>query len=102
MGGRASVCDHYNRSHERQCRQPTLSCYQCQPTLSCNQCSQVRHYVKECPKAIHGGITSPMGGREDQRQVVQARVYALGEVDEDTLEIKEAGIIIGMDFLGLK
>lgn len=46
-----------------------------------------------------------MGGRGSQRQAaIKTRIYALtlGKVDENTPEIEEASVIIGMNLLGLE
>lgn len=86
MGGRTQLYGHFHRSHEGECLQASLSYY---------THGRVGNFTKDCPQAFPIHKTSLIGGQRDQRQVAQARVYALtlGEFNKDALETHEAGVI---------
>ncbi|KAF5442957.1 hypothetical protein F2P56_035562 [Juglans regia] len=86
IGGRAPVCGRCNRAHEGECRQGWNQCF---------QCGQMGHFACECPNWTQGNQGGHHSARTNQRQLVQAWVYALtpGSAGDEVPETQDAGIM---------
>ncbi|XP_062164965.1 uncharacterized protein LOC133871551 [Alnus glutinosa] len=67
------LCSKCNCPHQGQCHMGTNMCF---------QCGQTRHFVRDCPRVKEGDRPQQKGS--GQKQVTQARVYALTPGDVKT------------------